>query len=170
MSNANKNFMGFGVDPESQASEYDLMAGLAGLPDTEVAYDWMLNGGPQGQLIGDVYVPPSWSQYAADAAKTGMGAMMLNNRNNAAKELARAIANKYRQKPNTGSAFRDGQAMGKPMQDPMSLRRGAMAQTGAQSMPVDLQIPIPQALPAGNSPDGEDDIFKVSMPYGGLRY
>ena len=93
MSKGMQGYMGYGVDPNVDI-EAELMTGLAGLPNTDVAYDWLLNGGPQGEMIGDVFVPPSWTQYAADAAKTGIGAMMLNNRNQKAQELAKLLQGK----------------------------------------------------------------------------
>ena len=93
MSKGMQGYMGYGVDPNAEI-EAELMTGLAGLPDTGVAYDWLLNGAPQGGMIGDVFVPPSWTQYAANAAKTGIGAMMLNNRNQKAQELAKLLQGK----------------------------------------------------------------------------
>jgi len=103
MDKSMQGYMGYGVDPNAEI-EGELMAGLAGLPNTDVAYDWLLNGGPKGEMVGNVFVPPSWTQYAADAAKTGIGAMMLNNRNQKAQELAKLLQNKLAPSQSPGTA------------------------------------------------------------------
>ena len=103
MANNMQGYQGYGVDPNAEI-EGELMAGLAGLPNTDVAYDWLLNGGPKGEMVGNVFVPPSWTQYAADAAKTGIGAMMLNNRNQKAQELAKLLQGKLAPSQSSGAS------------------------------------------------------------------
>ena len=179
MANNMQGYQGYGVNTDDDDVQAELISGLAGLPQTDLAYDWMLNGTPQGRMVGEVFVPPSWTQYVADAAKTGLGGMMLNRRNQKAQQLAEAIADRLRNKDNPQTVSFPGQ-MPNDDRRPIGSENVSM---GAQPKPVDMTVPVPAPPPArsnpfpGMMPTGnrkpiglEEDIFSVSMPYGGLRY
>ena len=106
MSNGFQGAQGFGVDPntamqrqlsqdERYAREMELASKLASLPNSELGYDWLNSGVPQGQMVSGHYVAPSMTQYLANAAKQGMGGLMVKRRGDAAKALAEELARKY---------------------------------------------------------------------------
>jgi len=184
MAKGMQGYQGYGVNTDDDI-QAELIAGLAGLPDTELAYDWMLNGVPEGEMVGNVFVPPSWTQYAAGAAKAALGGKLLNNRNQKAQALAEQIANRLRSKNQSGSK-NQSQSVSFPGMAPTGARKPIGSENVnmvAQPMPVEMSVPIPEPLPGrtpqfpGMMPTGsrkpigmEEDIFEVSMPYGGLTY
>jgi hypothetical protein len=122
MSNGYQQAQGFGAQSaqtelqrqfmERQKQEWELAQGLAGLPDTELAYNWLEDNGPQGAMVSGRYVAPSWSQHMANAAKMGMGGLMVNNRNVQAKALAAELAKRY------GNPAAENQAGVMPLPNP----------------------------------------------------
>ena len=157
------------MTPE-QAKEMGRLSGeLAALPETDLAYGWLNQEMPQGQQLngymGGVYVPPSITQNLAAAYRQQQGANMVRNRGDKASELARLISEALARKQQQGAQARGitpGQAQAKPVEMGMTTTR-----------PLAPQSPqFPGMMPTGNrKPIGmEEDIFEVSMPYGGLTY
>jgi len=157
------------LTPEQLAEMDRLSAELAALPDAELGYEWAKQGMPQGQQIGGymggVYVPPSITQQMANAYRQQQGAGIIRNRGDKAGELAQLIAESLRQKQaqqQQGPTITPSQAQAKPIH---------MGSTTARPLaPTSPQFP--GMMPTGNRrPIGmEEDIFEVSMPYGGLTY
>ena len=157
------------LTPE-QLEEMDrLSAELAALPDSELGYEWIKQGMPQGQQLpgymGGVYVPPSITQQMANAYRQQQGAGIVRNRGDKAGELAQMISERLRQKQAQGSqapTITPSQAQAKPINMGATTSR-PLAPTSPQ---------FPGMMPTGNrKPIGlEEDIFEVSMPYGGLGY
>lgn len=100
MANGYQNAQGFGAqsvqaelqrrlaEEQQSQDQVQLAAKLAGLPDTELGYDWLGAEMPKGEMVSGRYVAPSWTQQVASATKQGLGGMMINRRNQAAKQVA----------------------------------------------------------------------------------
>lgn len=67
--------MGFGVQPQTSPEQWQLAAALAQMNDSELTKDLMTSGQPQGRMVGDRFVPPSWTESLNGAVKQGIGAM-----------------------------------------------------------------------------------------------
>jgi len=165
---AQENFMEF-MTP-GQAKEMGRLSGeLAALPETELAYEWLNREMPQGQQLdgymGGVYVPPSITQNLAAAYRQQQGMNMVRDRGDKASQLAQMISEALAKKQMQGQQSRGitpSQAQAKPVEMGMTTTQ-PLARSGPQ---------FPGMMPTGNrKPIGlEEDIFEVSMPYGGLGY
>ena len=113
MSNQNsfQKQQGFGVMPQQQdPRQWELAAGLAALPDSKMANDYMNAEQPDGQMVSGHYVAPSITQNVAALAKNFTGGQMYRDRN----EQTKALINALRQNSTSGVA------------------------TGAQPYPIDM--------------------------------
>ena len=84
--------MGYGINPnQNNDKQWQLAAALAAMPDTGRANKLMDGGAPEGQMIGNIFVPPSFTQQLDGVAGNALGAKMMNNRNKQAKDLVAAL-------------------------------------------------------------------------------
>jgi hypothetical protein len=86
------------LEEQMGGDQMALAAKLAALPNTDLAYDWLADNGPQGSVVSGHYVAPSWSQHMANAAKMGVGGLMVKRRGDAASEVAKAFDEAMRKK------------------------------------------------------------------------
>lgn len=69
-----QGFQGFGVKPQASPEQWQLAAALAAMNDGGVVKDLMGTEQPGGRMVGDRFVPPSWTQSLDGAVKQGIGA------------------------------------------------------------------------------------------------
>jgi hypothetical protein len=69
-----QGFQGFGVKPQASPEQWQLAAALAQMNDSGLVKDLMTKDQPGGRMVGDRYVPPSWTQSLDGAVKQGLGA------------------------------------------------------------------------------------------------
>lgn len=67
--------MGYGVNPQQQLNQWALAAALSQGNDSGLVKDMMTADQPQGRMVGDRFVAPSWTQHLAGAVNQGIGAM-----------------------------------------------------------------------------------------------
>ena len=67
--------MGFGVQQQQSPEQWQLAAALAQMNDSELTKDLMTNSQPNGRMVGDRFVAPSWAESLNGAVKQGIGAM-----------------------------------------------------------------------------------------------
>lgn len=69
-----QGFQGFGVKPQQSLDQWQLAAALAQMNDSGLIKELMTADQPNGRMVGDRYVPPSWTQSLDGAVKQGLGA------------------------------------------------------------------------------------------------
>jgi hypothetical protein len=69
-----QGFQGFGVKPQQSIEQWQLAAALAQMNDSDLVNGLMTREQPNGRMVGDRYVPPSWTQSLDSAVKQGLGA------------------------------------------------------------------------------------------------
>jgi hypothetical protein len=69
-----QGFQGFGVKPQQSIEQWQLAAALAQMNDSDLVNGLMTREQPNGRMVGDRYVPPSWTQSLDGAVKQGLGA------------------------------------------------------------------------------------------------
>jgi hypothetical protein len=69
-----QGFQGFGVKPQQSVEQWQLAAALAQMNDSGLVKELMTTDQPGGRMVGDRYVPPSWTQSRDGAVKQGLGA------------------------------------------------------------------------------------------------
>jgi hypothetical protein len=69
-----QGFQGYGVKPQQSVEQWQLAAALAQMNDSGLVKDLMTTDQPGGRMVGDRYVPPSWTQSLDGAVKQGLGA------------------------------------------------------------------------------------------------
>jgi hypothetical protein len=69
-----QGFQGFGVKPQQSLDQWQLAAALAQMNDSGLIKDLMTREQPGGRMVGDRFVPPSWTQSLDGAVKQGLGA------------------------------------------------------------------------------------------------
>jgi hypothetical protein len=69
-----QGFQGFGVKPQQSIEQWQLAAALAQMNDSGLVNDLMTREQPNGRMVGDRFVPPSWTQSLDGAVKQGLGA------------------------------------------------------------------------------------------------
>jgi hypothetical protein len=69
-----QGFQGFGVKPQASLEQWQLAAALAQMNDGDLVKDLMTREQPGGRMVGDRFVPPSWTQSLDGAVKQGLGA------------------------------------------------------------------------------------------------
>jgi|LakMenEpi03Aug12_release.lakeMendotaPanAssembly.Ray.scaffolds.fasta_scaffold1823408_1 hypothetical protein len=83
--------MGFGVQPQQSPEQWQLAAALAQMNDSELTKELMTTGQPQGRMVGDRFVPPSWTESLAGVAKQGLGAMSYKQNMDMKKQFMQAM-------------------------------------------------------------------------------
>lgn len=68
-----QGMMGFGVQQQSP-EQWQLAAALAQMNDSGLIKELMTGAQPGGRMVGDRFVPPSWTESLAGVAKQGLGA------------------------------------------------------------------------------------------------
>ena len=69
-----QGFQGFGVKPQQSIEQWQLAAALAQMNDSGLVKELMTTDQPGGRMVGDRFVPPSWTQSLDGAVKQGLGA------------------------------------------------------------------------------------------------
>jgi hypothetical protein len=69
-----QGFQGFGVKPQQSVEQWQLAAALAAMNDSGLVKELMTTDQPNGRMVGDRFVPPSWTQSLDGAVKQGLGA------------------------------------------------------------------------------------------------
>jgi hypothetical protein len=115
-----QGFQGFGVKPQQSIEQWQLAAALAQMNDSGLIKDLMTTDQPNGRMVGDRFVPPSWTQSLDGAVKQGIGAYQYKQNMDMKKQFMQQMALNANGGGRVGTSF-DG------LQDP-----------GGMAMPVGL--------------------------------
>jgi hypothetical protein len=86
-----QGFQGFGVKPQASPEQWQLAAALAQMNDSGLVKDLMTTGQPNGRMVGDRFVPPSWTQSLDGAVKQGLGAYQYKQNMDMKKQFMQAM-------------------------------------------------------------------------------
>jgi hypothetical protein len=87
-----QGFQGFGVKPQASPEQWQLAAALAQMNDSGLVKDLMTKEQPNGRMVGDRYVPPSWTQSLDGAVKQGLGAYQYRQNMDMKKQFMQQMA------------------------------------------------------------------------------
>jgi hypothetical protein len=87
-----QGFQGFGVKPQQSLEQWQLAAALAQMNDSGLIKELMTTDQPNGRMVGDRFVPPSWTQSLDGAVKQGLGAYQYKQNMDMKKQFMQAMA------------------------------------------------------------------------------
>lgn len=85
-----QGMMGFGIKQQDPA-QWQLAAALAQMNDSELAKSLMTGTQPNGRMVGDRFVAPSWAESLNGAVKQGIGAMAYSKNMDMKKQFMQAM-------------------------------------------------------------------------------
>ena len=86
-----QGFQGFGVKPQQSLDQWQLAAALAQMNDSGLIKELMTTDQPNGRMVGDRFVPPSWTQSLDGAVKQGLGAYQYKQNMDMKKQFMQAM-------------------------------------------------------------------------------